>query len=100
MFKEMLPAQAAADKPFDNTFTTYEDDDNSPDANVKMLSLPPATPIDFEIFFNRYLVADNVEYLLTPELAVLPNACRVEVPLLKMQTELEAPLWEIKLIMA
>ena len=49
--------------------------------------------------FNQFIGPDEAQFLVNPKHAVFTNARRVEVTLLKILTELEAPLWSFKVIM-
>jgi hypothetical protein len=67
-------------------------DDNNPAAAM--------LPNDFEqTNFNNYIGPDESQYLVNPNQTVFTNARRVEVTLLKILTELEAPLWAFKVLM-
>ncbi len=61
---------------------------------------PPSIHDDFEQHtFNCYMNTDNDNYLINPSPTFFTNARRVEVTLLKILTEIEAPLWTFKVIM-
>ena len=61
---------------------------------------PETPPNDFEqTNFDQFCGPDNSQYLVDPSQAIFTNARRVEVTLLKLLTEIEAPLWAFKDIM-
>ena len=87
---------------------TMDDNDNNDD-NQDFLQapnphlLPPEIDVpddDFEEHnFNLYMVDKDDNLLVNPDPAVCSNARRVEVTLLKILTELDAPLWAFPVIM-
>jgi hypothetical protein len=81
------------DFPMDNVFPAY---DNIPNDGI----FSPSLLDDFEqINFNQYIGPNELEALVTPISPLYTNARRIEVTLLKILTELEAPLWAFKIIM-
>jgi hypothetical protein len=57
-------------------------------------------PVDLEkIHFVQFMANDDFQLLVSPTQAAATTACRVEVTLLKILTELETPLWAFKVIM-
>ena len=57
-------------------------------------------PNDYEeLNFGFLHDEEETDYIINPEQAIFTNGCRVEVTLLKILTELQAPLWAFEEIM-
>jgi hypothetical protein len=81
------------DFPMDDVFPAYDDIPNGGAFSPPLLD-------DFEqINFNQYIGPNELEAIVTPSSPLYTNSRRIEVTLLKILTELEAPLWAFKIIM-
>ena len=90
-------------EPDDDPFPYYPPDDGNDDQFPANLPHPPgpmATDFEQAQYMQFTSPHDNADLLVNPDTAVFTNARRVEVTLLKILTELEAPLWAFKDIMA
>jgi Plavaka transposase len=87
------PDQAAADEPMDDGFPIHDDTSHADTTTF------PATS-DFEQDnFKQYIGPNDADLFVNPHQAVFTTSRRVEVTLLKILQELEAPLWAFKVIM-
>lgn len=83
-----------------DTDVQFPNNNDEPETFHDMTTTPPVAPTDFEhLNVTELQDKDTNGYILNPEPTAFTNARRVEVVLLKILTELEAPLWAFKTIM-
>jgi Plavaka transposase len=88
-----------ATDPDDNQFP-LDDDVLMNDTNEHVLGQMDVLPNDFEqANFDHFIGPDESQFLVNPNSTVYTNARRVEVTLMKILTELEAPLFAFKVLM-
>jgi hypothetical protein len=86
-------------EPMDDPFP-LQDDASMPDTPPVQEMVSNVAPTDFEqAIFNQFLAPDAAQFLVNPNRAIFTDARRIEVTLLKILTEIEAPLWSFKIIM-
>jgi hypothetical protein len=83
----------------DSDVDFVQQDDNDSESDWQQAPTPPPSTVDYERYNFDMLAEPKEHFILNPDAAVFKNARRVEVILLKILTELQAPLWAFQHIM-